>query len=82
MEKRKKIIFMTGLHNKPQDCGASVASAAGPFTKKKYEATNLTLRRKQIKHLTEISIPNNKCNSNNNKKSRKLNKIFSYTPVT
>jgi hypothetical protein len=32
-EKRKKvIIFITGLHNKPQGCGASVASAAGPFT--------------------------------------------------
>jgi hypothetical protein len=28
------IIFITGLHNKPQGCGASVASAAGPFTKK------------------------------------------------
>jgi hypothetical protein len=27
------IIFITGLHNKPQDCGASVASAAGPFNK-------------------------------------------------
>jgi hypothetical protein len=35
-EKRKRlIIFITGLHNKPQGCGASVASAAGPFTKKK-----------------------------------------------
>jgi hypothetical protein len=35
-EKRKKlIIFITGLHNKPQGCGASVASAAGPFTTKK-----------------------------------------------
>jgi hypothetical protein len=32
-KKRKKlIIFITGLHNKPQGCGASVASAAGPFT--------------------------------------------------
>jgi hypothetical protein len=32
-EKRKKklIIFITGLHNKPQDCGASVPSAVGPF---------------------------------------------------
>jgi hypothetical protein len=29
------IIFITGLHNKPQRCGASVASAAGPFTTKK-----------------------------------------------
>jgi hypothetical protein len=33
--KNKKIIIfivITGLHNKPQGCGASVASAAGPFT--------------------------------------------------
>jgi hypothetical protein len=28
------IIFITGLHNKPQGCGASIASAAGPFTTK------------------------------------------------
>jgi hypothetical protein len=28
------IIFITGLHNKPQGCGASVASAAGPSQKK------------------------------------------------
>jgi hypothetical protein len=35
-EKRKiLIIFITGLHNKPQGCGASVASAAGPFTTNK-----------------------------------------------
>jgi hypothetical protein len=35
-EKQKQtIIFITGLHNKPQGWGASVASAAGPFTKKK-----------------------------------------------
>jgi hypothetical protein len=33
--KRKKIIiFITGLHNKPQGCGASVAFAAGPFKTK------------------------------------------------
>jgi hypothetical protein len=32
--KKKLIIFITGLHNKPQGCGASVASAAGPFHKK------------------------------------------------
>jgi hypothetical protein len=29
------IIFITGLHKKPQGCGASVASAAGPCTTKK-----------------------------------------------
>jgi hypothetical protein len=28
----KTIIFITVLHNKPQGCGASVASAAGTFT--------------------------------------------------
>jgi hypothetical protein len=33
--KTKNIILITGLHNKPQSCGASVASAAGPFTIKK-----------------------------------------------
>jgi hypothetical protein len=28
----KKLIVITRLHNKPQGCGASVASAVGPFT--------------------------------------------------
>ena len=32
--KKKLIIFITGLHNKPRGCRASVASAAGPFTTK------------------------------------------------
>jgi hypothetical protein len=31
---KKLIIFITGLHNKHQGCGASVSSAAGPFTTK------------------------------------------------
>jgi hypothetical protein len=35
---KKLIIFITGLHNKTQGCGASVASAAGPFTTKQYVA--------------------------------------------
>jgi hypothetical protein len=35
LKKRKKLIFITRLHNKPSGCGASVASAAGPFTTKK-----------------------------------------------
>jgi hypothetical protein len=30
------IIVITGLHKKPQGCGASIASAAGPFTTKKH----------------------------------------------
>jgi hypothetical protein len=29
------VIFITGLHKKPQSCGASVASAMGPFATKK-----------------------------------------------
>jgi hypothetical protein len=33
----KLVIFITGLHNKPQGCGASVASAAGHFQKKNTE---------------------------------------------
>jgi hypothetical protein len=34
-QKNEKLItIMTGLHNKPQGCGASIASAAGPFTTK------------------------------------------------
>jgi hypothetical protein len=28
------VIFITGLHKKSQGCGASVASAAGPFSTK------------------------------------------------
>jgi hypothetical protein len=32
---KKLIISTTGLHNKPQGCRASVASAAGPFSAKK-----------------------------------------------
>jgi hypothetical protein len=39
LEKGQRIliifIFITGLHKKPHGCGASVASAAGPFTTKK-----------------------------------------------
>jgi hypothetical protein len=32
---KKLIIFITGLHNMSQGCGASVPSAAGPFTTKR-----------------------------------------------
>jgi hypothetical protein len=38
---KKLIIFITGLHNKPQSCSASVASAAGPFSKKKKSIRSL-----------------------------------------
>jgi hypothetical protein len=31
--RNKLIIFITGLHNKPQGCTVSVMSAAGPFTR-------------------------------------------------
>jgi hypothetical protein len=35
MKKLITFILMTGLHNKPQGCSVSVASAAGPLTAKK-----------------------------------------------
>jgi hypothetical protein len=35
--KKKLIILITGLQNKPQGCGASVVSAAGDLHKKKAE---------------------------------------------
>jgi hypothetical protein len=45
-EKDKKIItiviFIIGSHNKPQGCGASVASAAGPFTTKRKSQESAT----------------------------------------
>jgi hypothetical protein len=37
---KKLIIFITVMHNKPQCCGASVASAAGPFTTKKRQCVH------------------------------------------
>jgi hypothetical protein len=40
---KKLIIFITGLHNKPQGCSASVASAAGPFSLKKMLAERYML---------------------------------------
>jgi hypothetical protein len=44
------IIFITGLHNKPQGCGASVASAAGPFstTKKEEQLASLYSGRQDL----------------------------------
>jgi hypothetical protein len=46
VRKRTKIIIIIfiGSHNKPHGCGASVASAAGPFTTTK----NLILRYKSV----------------------------------
>jgi hypothetical protein len=42
-EKRKKLItLITGLQNKPQGCGESVASAVGPF--------NLQIARQNTAH--------------------------------
>ena len=38
---KKRIIFITGLHHKPEGCSASIASAAGPFTTKKKQLTQL-----------------------------------------
>jgi hypothetical protein len=42
-EKKKLTIFITWLYNKPQGRGASVVSAAGPFTTKKTYYTERTV---------------------------------------
>jgi hypothetical protein len=38
------VIFITGLHKKPQGCGASVASAAAPFTTTTPEEAKVRIR--------------------------------------
>jgi hypothetical protein len=40
---KKLTIFITGLHNKPQGCGVSVASAVGPFTTDTHTHTKGTI---------------------------------------
>jgi hypothetical protein len=56
-------IFITGLHNKPQGCGTSVASAAGPFssTTKHHYSDNLTPV--VTTDLTERYLPSIKVNN-------------------
>jgi hypothetical protein len=39
------VIFITGLHKKPQGCGGSVPSAAGPFTTKNNYLITLNMYR-------------------------------------
>jgi hypothetical protein len=53
-------IFITGLHNKPQGCGASVASAAGPFSTKKklcFEGCNFISFYYAVILLITVGIP-------------------------
>jgi hypothetical protein len=52
----KLIIFMTGLHNKPQSCGASVAPAAGPFTTKQSEHLGALERHGKSVSLSTIRV--------------------------
>jgi hypothetical protein len=65
---KKLIIFITELQNKSQDCGASVASAAGPFTtKKKHKPVNhqstddLLVHVSQHNWLSNINITKHIC---------------------
>jgi hypothetical protein len=52
------VIFITGLHKKPQGCGASVASAAGPFTTKKMHFFNsLPLICMNLVYVVLVCIP-------------------------
>jgi hypothetical protein len=47
---KKLIIFIAGLHNKPQGCGASIALLRGPHKKEKYHtyAENSWFRRAML----------------------------------
>jgi hypothetical protein len=45
---KKLIIFITGLHNQPQGCGASAASAAGPFSTKKNTLPHTSVPRSSV----------------------------------
>jgi hypothetical protein len=51
---KKLIIFITGLHNKPLGCGASVASAAGPLTTKKKHVFHSSDFRETNNHSTNF----------------------------
>jgi hypothetical protein len=56
--KTKKLNFITGLHNKPLGCGASVASAAGPSITKTCRVIGfaaVNLRGTQISSTTFIT---------------------------
>jgi hypothetical protein len=44
----------TGLHNKPQGCGASVASAAGPFTTHTHKHTHKQLQAERLRNRGSI----------------------------
>jgi hypothetical protein len=50
------VIFITGLHKKPQGCGASVASAAGPFTTTKNNLINNCLQVLELLHMERQNI--------------------------
>jgi hypothetical protein len=55
-QKRNKTnIFMTGLHNKLQGCGASVASAAGPFIINKKGNIEWTVDRVFLRPRNDVS---------------------------
>jgi hypothetical protein len=55
-EKHKKVvIFIIGLHNKPQGGSASVASAAGPFTAKKKKDEQDLFFHSLCRHLQSVA---------------------------
>jgi hypothetical protein len=55
--KKKLIIFITGLHNKPQGCGESVACAAGPFTTKKtLQISFLGVYKKLLENIYDLNF--------------------------
>jgi hypothetical protein len=51
------VIFITGLHKKPQCCGASAASVAGPFTTKKKNPFAVCKAFLQAEHCWRTPVP-------------------------
>jgi hypothetical protein len=58
--KKLIIIFITVLHSKRQGCGASVASAAGPFAKKKKNQRCMKLNSELGYSLTQLIVKESK----------------------
>jgi hypothetical protein len=72
--KKIPIIFITGLHNKPQGCGASVASAAGAF--KKTSSSKLSKN-----YISPNMNPHNSCSSLNTVNAIKSRRLGSTRSV-
>jgi hypothetical protein len=52
---KELLFFITGLKNKPQGCGASVAPAAGPFSTQNYNTPKSRVYNNHMVHRKRIN---------------------------